>query len=247
MSFQMMDDDVQIISKLGDEPNEDDGLSAPALKAKFDEAATLLKAAHNALVGALNAANAAESVGFDSDDIDGENVKDAMENLRTYLLEQMQDVTQGSVADGSVTTAKLDDDAVTGAKVAAETLRETVAGSTAMHLISTEATSATNKLNLHYIRSLGMVLVDGSIEIVLSAVGRQVSSFGFTSYAPVFSGTSCPSVFTTDGNDLSWVSLAQQNGTVKLFVAANGIESAEIGETRTIPVFGWYFCDGEGS
>lgn len=247
MSFQMMNDDVEIISKLGDEPNEDDGLDAAGLKAKFDEAATLLKAAHNALVGALNAADAAESVGFDSEVIDGANVKAAMENLRTYLLGQMQDVSQGSVADGSITTEKLHGDAVTGAKVAAETLRTDVSGASAMTLLSTESTSAVNNLKLHYVKALGIVFVDGEIEIVPSAAGRQVSVFGFTSYEPVISGTSCPSVFTTDGNDLSWVSLARQNGTVKLFVAAKGIESAEIGETRIVTVNGWYYCDGEGS
>ena len=246
MSFQLMSDDVQIISKLGDEPNEDDGLDAAGLKAKFDEAATLLKAAHNTLVAALNAVNAAESVGFDSDDIDGANVKAAMENLRSDLVTQMQSITQGGVAEGGIQTAMLAANAVTGAKVAAETLRETVAGSTAMHLISTEATSATNKLNLHYIKSLGMVLVDGVVEIVPSATGQQAAVFGFDEYEPVFDGYDVPSVITPD-HQFSTVWLINQNSTVKLVTFAKGIESAEIGETRTIPVFGWYFCDGEGS
>ena len=246
MSFQLMNDDVQIISKLGDEPNEDDGLDAAGLKAKFDEAATLLKAAHNALVAALNAVTAAESVGFDSDDIDGANVKAAMENLRSDLVEQMQSITQGGVAEGGIQTAMLAANAVTGAKVAADTLRTDISGASAMTLLSTDATSATNNLKLHYVKALGMVFVDGSIEIVPSAVGRQVSSFGFTSYEPAFSGYDANSIFTDDGR-FSTVWLIRQNGTVKLVATANEIEAAEVGDTRTINVLGWYLCDGEGS
>lgn len=244
MSFSTMNDDMEIVSKLGDEPNEDDGLDAAGLKAVFDQAGKLCKAAINKLIEELHNAAAAASVGFSrSASVPADNVQDAIENVQ----QQIAGVSQGAVANNSITTEKLVDDSVTGAKVAAGTLRTDVSGASAMTLLSTEAASAANNLSLRYVKALGMVFVDGEIEIVPSAAGRQVSVFGFTSYEPVFSGTSCPSVFTTDGNDLSWVSLARQNGTVKLFVTASGIESAEIGETRTITVNGWYFCNGEGS
>ena len=117
MSFQRMTDDVEIISKLSDEPNETDGLTAAQLKAKFDEAAKLLKTAHNNLVDAMNAVTAAANIGFESENISGETVKAALENLRSDLVTQMQGITQGSVADGSITTVKLGTNAVTLPKI----------------------------------------------------------------------------------------------------------------------------------
>ena len=243
MSFQMMNDDVEIISKLGDEPNEDDGLDAAGLKAKFDEAATLLKAAHNALVGALNAADAAESVGFDSEVIDGANVKAAMENLRTYLLGQMQDVSQGSVADGSVTTVKLHDDAVTGAKVAAQTLRQSVSASTVLTQISTTASSVGNYLDFQFVRALGFMFVSGFVTLEVAASGTQDVVFEFSNdYSPL--GGNLGAVFTPDPD---YSMITYNNVTRRMTLIARNVLAAEIGETRTIPVLGWYFCDGEGS
>lgn len=43
MAFERMNDDLQIISKLGDIPGADDGLSAQELKALFDKASLLLQ------------------------------------------------------------------------------------------------------------------------------------------------------------------------------------------------------------
>lgn len=44
MAIQPMNDDVQIIQHLSDNPNQDDGLSAEQMKEKFDTAAMLIKA-----------------------------------------------------------------------------------------------------------------------------------------------------------------------------------------------------------
>ena len=188
MSFPEMTSNVNIIAQLGDEPNEDNGLTAAALKSKFDEAAVLLKAAHNALVSALNAADASENIGFSSDNIDGNNVNAALENLRTYLLSQMQGMSQGTVSDGSITTAKLDDDAVTGAKVADSTLRTAdVNGYTVMTLASlTGASTVHNSIKLHYIRSLGMVFFKGNIQFMnVTNAGTLTARFSFDHYKPV--------------------------------------------------------------
>lgn len=43
MAFTKLTDDLAIIQKLSDEPNDADGLSASALKAKFDEAAGIIQ------------------------------------------------------------------------------------------------------------------------------------------------------------------------------------------------------------
>lgn len=69
MAIPKMTDDVSIISVLGDNPNTDNGLSAEALKAKFDEAALLIKAYLNSkLVPAVatvetQTGNAVKSIG----------------------------------------------------------------------------------------------------------------------------------------------------------------------------------------
>lgn len=55
MNFPKLDKDLAIISKLGDNPGADDGLSPDGLKAKFDEAALLIQAYLNGtLVETLN-------------------------------------------------------------------------------------------------------------------------------------------------------------------------------------------------
>lgn len=43
MAFTRLEDDLNIISALGDNPNTDDGLSAEQLKAKFDESVNIIK------------------------------------------------------------------------------------------------------------------------------------------------------------------------------------------------------------
>ena len=55
MIFPKLTDDLSIISKLGDNPGADDGLTAEGLKSKFDEAALILQAYLNGtLVETLN-------------------------------------------------------------------------------------------------------------------------------------------------------------------------------------------------
>lgn len=55
MNFPKLTDDLAIISKLGDNPGADDGLTSDGLKAKFDEAALILQAYLNGtLVEMLN-------------------------------------------------------------------------------------------------------------------------------------------------------------------------------------------------
>lgn len=122
MSFQLMNDDVQIISKLGDEPNEDDGLDAAGLKAKFDQAATLLKAAHNALVNALSNKTAAINIGFNpsTNDLVAENVQAAIEEVQSNI----DIAAQASIADNAVSTDKIADGNVTKAKLSSALVDE---------------------------------------------------------------------------------------------------------------------------
>ena len=104
MSIPNFYGDVKVISKLSDLPNANDGLSAEELKARFDEAAVMLKQYINeTLVPAIQAAN----VPFQS------STTIAADNVQAAILavqEQIRDAVTGTLVNGSVTTEKLAED-----------------------------------------------------------------------------------------------------------------------------------------
>ena len=79
MALPTCNEDMNIISKLDDEPNDVGGLSAASLKAKFDLAGNLLKKALNDLVAALGENAAAKNIGFTpTTAVNKTNVQDAI-------------------------------------------------------------------------------------------------------------------------------------------------------------------------
>lgn len=115
MALPTCDEDMNIISKLDDEPNDVGGLSAASLKAKFDLAGNLLKKALNDLVAALGNNAAAKNIGFaPTTAVNKTNVQDAIENVQS----QIAGVSQSGIADASVTAAKIADGAVGTAAIA---------------------------------------------------------------------------------------------------------------------------------
>ena len=115
MAFDRMTDDMNIISKLTDEPNDEGGMTASALKAAFDKAGTLAKTAINKLIAALGASTAAGNIGFArSTEVPADNVQDAIDNVQS----QIAGVAMGEVPNGSVTAEKMAGGAVTAEKVA---------------------------------------------------------------------------------------------------------------------------------
>ena len=110
--------DLYIISLLDDEPNDVGGMSSAELKAKFDEAANTIKTYINeSLIPELAGTNGAESVGIDT--VPGLTGVSTVQAALAKIEEQMAEMTQGAVADESITTAKLAALAVTSAKLAA--------------------------------------------------------------------------------------------------------------------------------
>ena len=110
MALPTCNEDMNIISKLDDEPNDVGGLSAASLKA-----GNLLKKAINDLVAALGNNAAAKNIGFaPTTAVNKTNVQDAIENVQS----QIADVSQSGIADASVTAAKIADGAVGTAALA---------------------------------------------------------------------------------------------------------------------------------
>lgn len=119
MALPTCNEDMNIISKLDDEPNDVGGLSAASLKAKFDLAGNLLKKALNDLVAALGNNAAAKNIGFaPTTAVNADNVQDAIENVQS----QIAGVSQSGIADASVTAAKIADGAVGTAALADATV-----------------------------------------------------------------------------------------------------------------------------
>ena len=98
-------DELGTVSTLDDRPNDTSGLTAAELKAKFDADSGTLKAYLNdVLIPFLEGMKAAASLGITTiPGFSAGNVQTALEQI----VQAMQDVTQGSVTDGSITLAKL--------------------------------------------------------------------------------------------------------------------------------------------
>lgn len=110
MSLPKFTKDVQIISKLDDEPNDVGGLSANELKAKFDEAGNLIKAFINdTLLPYLESVSGAGDIGIAN--IPGLNDAATVQAALQELKKQINNTSTGSIPDRSLTGNKL----VTGA------------------------------------------------------------------------------------------------------------------------------------
>ena len=98
-------DELGTVSTLDDRPNDTSGLTAAELKAKFDaDSGTLKTYLNDVFIPFLESTAAAASLGITTiPGFSAGNIQTALEQI----VQAMQDVTQGSVTDGSITLAKL--------------------------------------------------------------------------------------------------------------------------------------------
>ncbi len=137
MALTRLTDDLDIISVLDNEPNDVGGLSADAFKAEFDKAGNIIKKYINeVLLTELASAIGAENIGIAK--VDGLTGISTVQAALAKIEKQMADMTQGAVADASISTEKLSDLAVTTAKLAAACV---TAAKLAAGAVGTEALS----------------------------------------------------------------------------------------------------------
>lgn len=128
MALTPFNEDIEIISKLSDLPNDTEGLSPAELKERFDRAGKLLKEYINGvLLTELGGASAAGSLGVGA--VNGTDMGATIQAVLDAMAAQIVEATLGSIpdrsigeskfADFSVSTRALSELAVTAAKIAA--------------------------------------------------------------------------------------------------------------------------------
>ena len=111
MSYTKLTEDMNIIAKLSDEPNAEDGLNAAQLKAKFDQGGNILKVFLNDLIDELDAAaadgSAVNIAGMTAGDSPDDEVFlagcDALGN-RKYTVAQLRDAIGALLKSGGTVT-----------------------------------------------------------------------------------------------------------------------------------------------
>lgn len=106
MGFTRSTTDISVHQSLSDYPNQDDNLSAAQLKEKFDMPAETLQDDLNGLMTELESVESAASIGADII-IEGDESDANVQAKLEKLANDMVNITQGAVADGSITAAKL--------------------------------------------------------------------------------------------------------------------------------------------
>ena len=128
MALTPFNEDIEIISKLADLPNDTEGLSPAELKERFDRAGKLLKEYINGvLLTELGGASSAANLGVGA--VNGTDMGATIQAVLDALAAQIVEATLGTIPDKSigeskfadlaVSTRTLSELAVTAAKIAA--------------------------------------------------------------------------------------------------------------------------------
>lgn len=116
MAFTQFTKDMEIIGKLSDTPNVDDGMTADQLKAKFDEAGESIKEyINNTLLPECEAPITADRIATGA--VTGTKIADGAVTVSKIATGA---IVSSRINDGSVITAKISDGAVTTEKFASD-------------------------------------------------------------------------------------------------------------------------------
>lgn len=120
MAFPRLNEDLDIVAKMDDEPNDVGGLSADAFKAVFDMAPNYIKDyLNNILLEFLEGEAGAQNIGISPiEDVNATDVQRALEILRG----QIKQAVIGSIPDHSITDQQLATAAVLAYNLAANSV-----------------------------------------------------------------------------------------------------------------------------
>ena len=107
MGFTRSTTDISVHQKLGDYPNQDNGLTPEELKKRFDYPAKKVQEDLNNLEMELEAMSGAGSIGampLDDEDVSSNNIQAKMQ----YLKKEIQNTTLGEIPDGTITESKIE-------------------------------------------------------------------------------------------------------------------------------------------
>ena len=246
MAFDRMTDDMNIISKLPDEPNDEGGMTASAFKATFDKAGMLAKTAINKLIAALGASTAAGNIGFaPTAGVNKTNIQAAIENVQS----QIAGVALGSIPDGSITAQQLAASAVTAEKVADRALVIDVSDQVALDrpTVNGDYAGGSNQTRRFlYAPSLGIVFFDFEVDITeavslgdwiwVAQTGLPMSSWFQTYYQPVCCVGSLGSI--------AGATVQHCVDPVGVLYRIAPLKAIPAGGNEHFYVSGWYFTDG---
>lgn len=242
MAFTKNTDDMNIIQKLDDEPNDVGGLTATQLKVEFDKSGIYLKAFINSHIDELGASNAAANIGFASSAaVPAANVQAAIENVQG----QIAGISQGSVANGSITAVKLADGAVSWEDVT-QSVDIEVDESNFGTIVESCTLQAKKFL---YSRALGIMAYEIRLGMETSAAAeiRLIQTNYLAPEAPiagraadVFMPYQLPSASAETRPQTAYAMCRKEPNTERMeyILVLTGARNGQVF------LSGWYFCDG---
>lgn len=231
MAFSKINDDMNIIQALDDEPNDVGGLTANQLKAKFDQAGNTLKTRINSFIDAVMASSAASNIGFNrTTGVPEDTVQNAIVNVQAQLV----DITQDGVADGSITAEKLDEDAFDWT--------EKLDAPTPSY---SSAEYKSNTLKFLYCPPLKKMRVEGYVKFTPANTEFPEAEFGLPSPAPTLGYIPLTASVIDSTLRIDLVAGAKIMTGNLLTVYFGGWKTTDRGSDFTVYVHGEYYCEGE--